>query len=238
MLFARFIRHLSHLLLPQHCIFCHIDTREAYPICRPCQQELPILPHHCLKCAQNLSPGNEIELVCGSCLQSPPPFHRIYTLFPYKPPITQLIINLKFRHQLGNARALGLLMAEKALYHWYSHSSLPDLLIPTPLHPLRLKERGFNQSLEIAKAVAHALHLPIDRFGIKRIRLTASQSSLPAKQRLNNVKGAFSTTINYKGLHVAIIDDVVTTGHTISEISQVLKQAGAARIDVWCCARA
>lgn len=228
-------------LLPPVCILCGRLTRQTGNLCLACLQDLPILPYHCPRCAQFLpiTPHALAEPVptCGACLKLAPPFDQTFALFPYDPPITQLIIQLKFQHRLSHAKALGELLIQKIRHEWYSDAHLPDLIIPVPLHPRRLRERGFNQALEIAKPVARALSIPIDAHGTRRIKHTAPQSTLTGSERKQNVSHAFSICRDYTGLNLAVLDDVITTGHTLTALCKMLKAHGASRIDVWCCAR-
>jgi len=166
-----------------------------------------------------------------------PPFDRSFALFPYEAPIVQFIIQLKFCANLPVARLFSELLLERITTAWYKSSPLPDLILPIPLHRQRLSERGFNQALEIAKPIAKKLKLPIDS-GIKRIKPTAAQSGLSATGRKRNIKSAFKSTRDYRGQTIALIDDVVTTGSTVTECSKLLKQRGANAIHVWCVARA
>ncbi|MBV9575689.1 MAG: ComF family protein [Gammaproteobacteria bacterium] len=239
--FSSFLKQTISKLLPSVCILCGLSLHaqsSAY-FCRACLQNLPILPQACRQCAQFLPAmqATPIPLICGMCLQHSPPFEATYALFPYAPPISNLIIQLKFHHQLSHANALGELLVQKIIHDWYQTKPLPDLIIPVPLHHLRLRERGFNQALEIAKPAAKALHIPIDAFGLKRSKSTAVQSHLKAKAREQNVAQAFVATRDYTSLSVCLVDDVITTGQTITACAKVLKQAGAKTIDVWCCAR-
>lgn len=221
------------------CLLCQLPTQRAYPFCVACTQKLPILAQSCRICAQKLTfLDSHMELTCGTCLHTPPPFNRLYALFPYEYPIPQLIKALKFRHDLTIARTFSILIGEKIRRNWYVNQPLPERIIPVPLHPLRLRERGFNQSLEIAKPIARSYPIQLDRFSLERIRSTAAQSGLSAVKRAANVKSAFKISGKVAGLHLAVIDDVVTTGHTIAEVCLSLKNAGARQIDVWCCARA
>lgn len=224
-------------ILPATCILCGYFAQQSRIICFECEQDLPILSHYCQQCAQFLPVTEKIDLICGACLQHSPPFDFTHALFPYQAPIIQLIIQLKFRHQLSHAQAFARFFIKAIQKQWYAKKPLPDLIIPVPLHPIRLRERGFNQALEIAKPIAKALGLPIDNHGAKRIKHTVAQSSLPARERKQNIANAFSVHRNYTGLSIALIDDVITTAHTVTEISAILKQHGAKRIDVWCCAR-
>lgn len=113
----------------------------------------------------------------------------------------------------------------------------PDLILPMPLHHNRLKARGFNQAVEIAKPLAKALKLPIGLKGISRSKETLVQSSLTKEARKQNVKNAFEVTGHFSNLHLAVVDDVMTTGHTMRAFCQALKEKGAAQIEVWCLAR-
>jgi ComF family protein len=145
-----------------------------------------------------------------------------------------LIAGLKFNAQYKNARLLGLLLAEGLT----QTQQMPDCLVPVPLHKARYRERGFNQSIEIARATGKALHIPIDVHCCIRHRDTPHQTQLTAKQRRTNMKNAFSVCKPIPAQHIAIIDDVMTTGSTVHELAVVLKKSGVARVDVWVCARA
>jgi ComF family protein len=151
----------------------------------------------------------------------------------YQAELRYLILGLKNNAQYQNARLLGTLLAEQL-----SKTQLPDCIIPVPLHPSRYRERGFNQSIEIAKTTAKVLHIPVDVSICIRHRDTPHQTSLTAKQRRSNIKNAFTVLKPVKGLHIAIVDDVMTTGSTVRELANSLKKAGAKCVDVWVCARA
>ncbi len=223
-------------LLPFTCILCADPSKRNQDLCDSCLQSLPRLKQGCLCCAIPLS-FSPTGLLCGQCLQKAPPFDVTHALYSYELPITKLILELKFTQALVNARLLGELLATEVLQVWYKAKPLPHVIIPIPLHTTRLKERGFNQALEIARPIAKALRLPINTTDCHRSKLTIPQSTLLATERHKNVKGAFNLTGNFTGLHVAVIDDVITTGSTMTEFCKVLKQHGAQRIDVWCCAR-
>lgn len=238
--FSVLLQQALNKLLAPICVLCGLSLRTgpSSHFCYACLQDLPILPQACYKCAQFLPTINPTTtLLCGTCLHEPPPFDATYALFPYIFPISNMIIQLKFHHQLIYANALGELMAVKIANGWYHKKSLPELIIPVPLHAARLRARGFNQALEIAKPLAKALHIPIDPFGLKRIKPTAIQSHLKAKAREQNVDQAFILTKDYANCRVCLIDDVITTGQTITACAKVLRQAGVKTIDVWCCAR-
>jgi len=229
------MRWLRQKCLPPICIFCGDQTQSKENICADCLKNLPILAHTCPQCAQIIS-GTSDDLLCGDCLKTPPPFDKTYALFPYEPPIIQLITALKFRHELSHAQALGDLLAVKITKKWYINQYLPDIILPIPLHFSRLSKRGFNQAVEIAKPIAKQLNIPLD-LSTKRIRPTLAQSSLNAKARQHNVANAFVASKDYSNLCIAVIDDVVTTGHTVTEFCRLLRQHGAKEIHIWCGAR-
>jgi len=144
---------------------------------------------------------------------------------------------MKFHGSLTAAHALGLLLADRVSE---GDGPLPDALLPVPLHPSRLRQRGFNQSSEIACRVGRRLKIPVLRGACRRVRATAPQSSrLNARERRTNVEGAFAACGPLDHLRaVAIVDDVVTTGATVSELARVVRRAGVHRVEVWACARA
>ena len=203
-------------------------------LCQACYQSLPSLPKHCPQCAQFIQTN---EYRCGQCLNDPPPFDRTLALFPYEAPIISFIIQLKFHGKLPIARFFCDDFIRRIKSNWYAHSPLPDLILPMPLHRARLRERGFNQALLVAKPIAKALYLPLDITGMKRIKATAAQSGLTARKRRHNIKNAFSCERDYHGLTIALLDDVVTTGSTVSECSRTLKSRGAKEVHIWCCAK-
>jgi ComF family protein len=203
-------------------------------LCEPCHRELPILTHFCLKCAAFL----KTQSLCEQCTANTPPFDRTYALLTYEDNVKRLILNLKFQQDLKNARLLGELLTVKIQQDWYREQSLPSVIIPVPLHKKRLKARGFNQALEIARPISKALDLPIDITSCERIKFTKPQATLHAEERLENVANAFQVYQDFSQQHIAVLDDVITTGHTITAFTSALKKAGANRVDVWCCARA
>ena len=202
--------------------------------CTDCFAELPVLTHHCVCCAASLSPAARDDTVCGRCLAHPPAFDRVFAAFPYAPPIDGLIRELKFGQRLHCARLLSVLFAIR----WQvRRRTLPDRLVPVPLHHTRLRRRGFNQSLEIARGLSHRLNVPIDARSLKRTRASVPQTALPAKQRLQNPKGTFVLRRALRVRSVALVDDVMTTGATANEAARVLKQAGVPHVEVWVTAR-
>jgi len=173
-------------------------------------------------------------ILCGRCLSSHPAFDETYAPFIYQGEMRHLITSLKFGAHYKNARLLGLLLAD----HLKKTAQRPDLILPIPLHKVRYRQRGFNQAIEIAKTVSRELKIPLDLNSCLRHRDTPHQTALTAKQRRKNIKNAFSIIKPIHAQHIAILDDVMTTGSTAHELAYVLKKAGVSRVDVWVCARA
>ncbi len=207
-------------------------------LCLGCQTDLPYQKQACQRCALPLHGVHDDEsgvALCGNCLNDSPAYDRVLSVFTYASPVDRLIQDLKFHRKLHIARLLGEIMASHLARRVQTR---PDLIIPVPLHSARLRERGYNQALELARPVARKLKIPIDYRSCERLRATPAQSDLPANERPRNVEGVFSITGNVQGRHIAIIDDVMTTGSTVEELATALREAGAGAIDVWVCARA
>src|SRR3990167_5338215 len=214
-------------LIPPHCILCGTSTTNQYDLCHACKDELPWMTHYCQQCALPL-PTSQFR--CGNCLKHPPYFDKTLALFHYQPPLTKLIPDYKFHDKLVYGKIFSELLLEK-LYH---RSELPQALIPVPLHSKRLQERGYNQALELAKPLAKRLRLPLLCNICQRHKATAAQSNLPANKRQTNVKNAFSLKKSIPYTHIAMIDDVITTGNTVNELSRLLKQNNVHMIEIWC----
>lgn len=224
----RFLSWLEWRLLPGQCILCGAASRQRADICQNCLPELPLLESHCLRCALPLP---ETVAECGQCLRQPPPFQHTVAGWIYQTPVKQLISSLKYQRQYSHGRVLAELLAKRL-----SPYPLPDFIVPTPLHWSRHWQRGFNQSELLSQQLAKQLSIPISHC-LKRIRRTPSQQQLNAKQRQRNLRGAFVVRGNIEGKSFAIVDDVVTTGSTARETSQVLMAAGASEVQIWCLAR-
>lgn len=181
---------------------------------------------HCPICAQPTPQGE----VCGHCLKKPPLFTRTAAVFSYQFPVDQLIQAMKYREQLALAR----IFSEKLLQR-IDKTCLPDCVVAMPLHPKKLKSRGFNQAQLIAAPLARALDCPL--LACHRLRDTPSQTSLPWKERSNNVRGAFGCNIDLSGQHVALVDDVFTTGASLNALACAVQKQGAREISSWVVAR-
>lgn len=227
------VQQTCHQLWPQVCQLCGSRTPTEIALCQSCWQLLPWHPPEaCLGCGKLLptTPGNQH---CSACVTTPPPYTQLIGALSYTTPISRLILDLKFQHRLEHASLLATLLA--ARISQYPDITLPDCIIPIPLHPSRTRERGFNQALEIAKPLSKALNIPIARHSCTRHKATSAQTSLSAKQRLTNLENAFRVR-SLPGQHIAILDDVYTTGATATTLAHALKQAGAKRVDIWACA--
>jgi len=226
----KILTQCQRLFLPHVCALCQNHCERALDLCAACEAELPFIENACTLCATPLYDEQD-HSVCGACLKEPPHYDRLICLSYYKDHIARMITQLKFYHQLAYANILGTLMAKHLL-----PDEKPNCIIPIPLHKKRLRQRGFNQALEIAKPIAKRLEIPIDYKSCQRIRHTQPQTEIDAKHRHNNLKNAFSVT-RQMPKQVVILDDVFTTGHTVNELSHTLRKAGIEHIEVWCIAK-
>ena len=220
-------------LLPPRCVLCGLPSGPVC-ICCACKADLPWQGPHCLRCSMPV--GSARDRICGRCIQEAPPFFRTVSPLKYEFPADRLVQGFKFRRQLAAGRVLSHLICEYVTRHRIEH---PDMLIPVPLHNRRLMNRGFNQAYELAHYAGRALDIPLLPSALRRHRNTKAQSGLSRIQRRKNVRNAFYWHGSVKpACHVALLDDVMTTGTTISECARILKKAGAKRVDVWVAARA
>jgi len=202
-------------------------------ICNQCLSDLPVITTPCLVCSATLSIKDTTN-VCGSCLQTKPFYQESIIPLEYVFPTTTLIKQLKYKEKLFFSEILSQILLNKIKRE---NRPLPELIIPVPLHPFRLMNRGFNQSALIAKTISKELNIPIDLKSCRRIRNTLQQTGFNKSQRKKNIRNAFSIRKNFNANHVAIIDDVVTTGSTVNELAKVLQRAGVETIEIWACAR-
>lgn len=229
------LTHWRSWLFANECLLCKQQTPAQQDFCSLCGPTLPYAQHACRRCAAALPASAPTSAICGSCQKNPPAFTRSYALFSYQSPIDKLIQRLKYNKKLYLSRTLGQIMAKTMAG---LDLQRPDVLLPVPLHRQRLRQRGFNQALELARPVARELGIPLDPWLAIRHKATAPQASLSPKDRYRNVRGAFQVKKDVSGLKIAIIDDVMTTGHTANALAKTLKKAGAREISVWVFARA
>jgi ComF family protein len=224
-------------LLPMRCLLCSTKTDEPVALCARCASDLSYLENPCLRCAAQL-PTPVTPALCGACSKQPPPFSVTLAPFDYASPIDYLITQLKFSNNLAAANVLAQLLLPYLQQYYQNNPPWPQVIIPVPLHRRRMYTRGFNQAVEICKPIAKHEHCMMDTALCQRVKNTTAQSSLPANQREANIKNAFHITTPYPYQHVAILDDVITTGNTVTTLAKELKNAGVMRIDVWASARA
>ncbi len=226
------IQAAARWLYPPTCLLCGAPGSEGMDLCPGCLADLPRNRPACPRCALPLPPGGVAGCPCGRCQRRPPPFDRCQAPFLYGPPLDGLITGLKYGARLAHARVLGELLARHV-----EMARPPDLLIPVPLHPRRLRERGFNQALEMARVVARRAALRLAPATCMRVRDTPHQTGLEARVRRRNLRGAFVAAPRVRGLRLAVIDDVVTTGATAEAVTLACRRAGAAGVEVWAAAR-
>ena len=215
--------------LPQRCELCAAPSASEL-VCAACARDLPRIGAACPVCALPASGGD----VCGSCLAHAPAFDATIAAFAYAFPVDRLIHAFKYQGRLALAEwSAGALLAERA----QRKRPDPDRLVALPLSVERQRERGYNQAAEIARLVAARSGLPLMSAGVRRIRAAPPQAALPWTARERNVRGAFGCDVDLAGLRVAIIDDVMTTGATLSELARTLRAAGAAGVENWVVAR-
>ena len=213
------------MLPEQPCLLCGAPSPEVW--CTACDASLPTLDTaHCPVCALPTFDG----AVCGQCLKRPPHFKRTVAVYAYAFPLNKLVLALKYGEKFHLAKQLGDRLA-------HCVSVQPDCLVAMPLHPERLRERGFNQSLQLARHIGQQLGLPLLAFACQRVRNTPSQSTLPWKERGKNMHKAFICSAEVAGKHIAVVDDVMTTGATLNELALALLNAGATEVSVWVVAR-
>lgn len=228
-------------LFPPLCLLCGAPGAGGIDLCPACLSALPWNVAACLRCAAPLplpsSPAcrGGAPHVCGQCLNHAPPFDAVLAPLLYRPPLDWLVQGFKFNQRLAPGRLLGHLLRRHLAEHVVT---VPDLIVPVPLHPARLRERGYNQALELARPLARQFGIPLAHGLAQRVRATATQSLLSAEERRRNVRGAFALSRPLAASHVAIVDDVIATGSTVGELARLLRRAGAERIEVWAVARA
>jgi ComF family protein len=221
-------------LMPPRCLLCKGAGMPGRDLCAGCLADLPRNTSCCARCALPLP--NPAER-CGLCIKREPPFAAAWAPFRYAHPLDLLEARFKFHRDLAAGRLLAGLMAEAAQQQLAGR--LPDCLLCVPLHRDRLRQRGYNQALELAKPLARALGMPLDADALIRTRSTSAQTGLDAKARRRNLHDAFAVETGADlPAHVAILDDVMTTGTTLRECARVLLRSGVERVEVWALARA
>lgn len=222
-------RQLGSALLPERCTLCDAPVAGAL-LCAPCAAELPGNTPACPGCAL----PSALALPCPACQHRPGAFDAAFAGFVLASPVQQGIHALKYRAQFAQAELLGRAFAQR----WSDHGSQrPALLIPVPLHWRRQWWRGYNQSLLLARVIGRSLGIAVAATAAVRARATPDQIGQTAVERRRNLQGAFAVSPRVAGQHLALIDDVMTTGATLEELARACKAAGAARVEAWAMAR-
>ncbi len=254
---------LGRTLLPLRCLVCGEAGFDGHDLCVDCQRALPWNRSACACCGLPMpvlstGEGPEPVAACGRCIKKPPPLDRVHAAFRYGFPVDRLLPRFKFHHDLAAGRELAEAMRfafaetlrQAPPLPTYGHplprgeredqlhdDARPGALIAVPLHPKRLRQRGYNQALELARPLAKAFAIPLLHDGLHRIRNIAPQIGLGALARRRNPRGAFAIGADALPAHVVLVDDVMTTGATLYECARVLKRAGVRRVDAWVAAR-
>ncbi|MEO0423643.1 MAG: double zinc ribbon domain-containing protein [Pseudomonadota bacterium] len=241
---APLLERLLDLLAPRRCLVCGLvlpppNGGELGQVCEPCTHELPWNVAACGLCAAPVASREEVA-ACLACELAPPQWDRAVAALRYAPPVDAMIQRLKFQGRLGegeclaSALALALVDASAAEYSW------PALITAVPMHPLRRARRGFNHAAFIADTLARALPSPIqtDFRSLRRTRWTPAQATLDRAARHANLVDGVRWHGPPPPAHVAVVDDVLTTGATAAAVTRALRQAGAEEVEIWACARA
>lgn len=257
------LKTISFSLFPSCCVLCGTESDRPIDLCQHCEDGLPRNTHYCINCSIPFINSHQGNTLCGECIAHPPAFDQCIAPLRYEFPISTLINRFKHQGHFCNSKVL----ADLLLNHLSSSDSTqsktigpdlekqnlpeknlsglnllnknkpPDLIVPVPLHWRRRFIRGFNQSQWLANYLGRQLNISVDNKLLTRIRNTPPQQQLRRKQRQKNLKGAFQVKRPIEGQYIALIDDVVTTGSTVSELARLLKKSGASRVDIWCLAR-
>lgn len=241
----RYLKQTLRDLLPQlltcNCLVCDQVSTQSNGLCTECTDELPWQPPGCQRCGITLDEITNNFFLCYRCNASPPSFDRCSTLFSYEGPVPDMIQRFKDKASFSDYQCLSKLFGQLFCQHCTDEPWLtPDFLVPVPLHNRRLRQRGFNQSVMLARHLSRLTGIPVLLQACKRLANQHAQRGLSARQRLDNTQHMFVPgrhASRVSGHHLAIIDDVVTTTATSQAMSTVLKNCGAATVHVWALAR-
>lgn len=240
------IRLSERQATPRACSLCRceIDPNDqgsacALLLCRYCQGVLPRSSQACFTCGIAIpcsESGNALIQSCGACIGQMPVQYRSVCAYKYEFPFPELIQQLKYQRQLSQTPLLSALFADYCRTA-YQDDCLPEFIIPVPLHPKREFSRGFNQAEILSKGIGKLLGVPLLNHTIQRIRHTPPQMGLSITEREHNLRGAFKLNHFPNAHHIALFDDVITTGATLSTLAKLLSKRGVQRIDFWSLAR-
>lgn len=220
------------ILYTRQCLLCwtRLPNYRDGQLCSRCEMDWPIAEDACRCCAEPL----ESTGLCGQCQQKPPDFDRVVTAGLFQQAPAWMIKRLKYRKQISWAEVL--VPRFLASLQQQPGTSLPDALVPMPLHWSRLLWRGYNQSLVLAMAISQALSMPVANDLVKRQRRTPALEGLDKAARQRILRNAFTVT-KQPPRHLAIVDDVMTTGSSAGALASQLKRAGAEKVELWVMAR-
>jgi ComF family protein len=235
-----FVTDLIDFIYPPVCAVCTADLErsDSWNLCPRCRGEIAYIePPFCARCGRPFAHEPDFEHLCGECITRPRHYRRARAVGHYRGMLRSALHLLKYRLKQPLAPTLGSIMTERLPFleaEW-----IYDLVVPVPLHPRRLRGRGFNQALYLASSLSRHLRVPLDRLTLKRMRCTQSQVGLSATGRASNVKGAFVVARPHaiRNKTILLIDDMYTSGSTVDECSRVLVVAGAESVDVLTLAR-
>jgi ComF family protein len=222
---GRAVTALLDVVLPSCCALCGQQCTGV--LCAPCRVHYTQPRRRCIQCANPLA-DHEPVARCGGCIKATPAFDATVTAVDYAAPFDALVLHLKFGAQLALAPMCAQLVRDAMLSS--DALALPDVLCPVPLGPQRLAARGFNQALEIARPLARVLGVPLEARLMARPVDTPAQSTMTPVARRDNVRRAFVVEGDVDGKHVGVVDDVMTSGHTLDAVAHTLKAAGAVRV--------
>lgn len=218
------------LRLPSICVLCNQYHKNATAVCASCIAFIKPIGPCCQYCACPLPDAD--YPICGQCIKTPPHFDKALIAYTFEEPLRGLLHQFKYH----NGLYLRSFLIQLMLHSWKETTVMPQCLIPVPMHPQRLRKRGFNQAAILAKSLSRALNIPYDVHRCKKRLNTAPQASLDGEQRQKNLRHAFTVEpLPYE--HVMLVDDLLTTGSTANELAHTLKKSGVKRVDIWCCAR-
>jgi ComF family protein len=229
------------ILFPPRCHYCKafIADAGAIHLCAPCLDACKLIRSPlCKTCGMPFLTEGGDDHLCGGCITEPPRFTAARAAALFDGPVRELIHRFKYNNRVQLCRPLGLLTVQQL--GPFAEAASADLVIPVPLHPKRLRQRGFNQAILLGEILARQWRLPLSRRNLQRIRWTEPQINLSATERVANVRGAFAVADHslLKGKRIILVDDVYTTGSTVAECARVLFKVDAAEVFVITVARA
>lgn len=220
----------------QTCLLCNEASEQPYPLCVACEIELPWLEDGCQVCALPLAMHG---MTCAQCSRRAPAYYRVEAPWHYGFPLDALISRFKYHRQWPLGRLLAQLLGRWLTHRFNDGLPRPALLLPVPLSRRRLRQRGYNQAAMLAHWLAVHTGIACNEQALKRLIDTPAQQGLKARERMRNLGQAFAVEDAgvLEGRHLALVDDVLTTGATAQALASLLLKAGARRVDVYCLAR-